>query len=113
MKKFSLAAIARSELREAVNASNGRAARTVFGGHEHVMRQTVMALALAQGTELQEHENPGEATILVISGRIRVSSGGEQWEGRSQDLLILPRGRIQVTALEESSILLSVAKSGR
>ncbi|MFY9678268.1 cupin domain-containing protein [Glutamicibacter protophormiae] len=111
MKKFSLAAIARSELREAVNASNGRAARTVFGGHEHVMRQTVMALA--QGTELQEHENPGEATILVISGRIRVSSGGEQWEGRSQDLLILPRGRIQVTALEESSILLSVAKSGR
>ncbi|GGL85935.1 cupin domain-containing protein [Glutamicibacter protophormiae] len=111
MKKFSLAAIARSELREAVNASNGRAARTVFGGHEHVMRQTVMALA--QGTELQEHENPGEATILVISGRIRVSSGGEQWEGRSQDLLILPSGRIQVTALEESSILLSVAKSGR
>ncbi len=111
MKKFSLAAIARSELREAVNASNGRAARTVFGGHEHVMRQTVMALA--QGTELQEHENPGEATILVISGRIRVSSGGEQWEGRSQDLLILPSGRIQVTALEESSILLNVAKSGR
>ena len=111
MKKFSLAAIARTELREAVNASNGRAARTVFGGHEHVMRQTVMALA--RGTELQEHENPGEATILVISGRIRISSGGEQWEGRSQDLLVLPNGRIQVTALEESSILLSVAKNAR
>lgn len=49
----------------------------------------------------------------MISGRIRISSGGEQWEGRSQDLLVLPDGRIQVTALEESSILLSVAKNGR
>ncbi|WP_313814929.1 LuxR family transcriptional regulator [Glutamicibacter sp.] len=108
MKKFSLTAIARAELREAFNASNGRAARTVFGGHEHTLRQTV--IALLEGTELQEHENPGEATVLILSGRIQVSSDGEYWEGRSQDLLILPHGRTQITALEESSILLSVAK---
>lgn len=111
MKKFSLAAIARSELREAGQASNGRSARTVFGGHEHVLRQTV--IALAAGTALQEHENPGEATVLVLSGRIQLSSDGERWEGRSQDLLLLPHGRTQITALEESSVLLSVAKTRR
>lgn len=111
MKKFSLTAIARAELREAVSSANGRAARTVFGGHEHTLRQTV--IALASGTQLQEHENPGEATVLVLRGRIRISSEGQQWEGRDQDLLILPAGRAQITALEESSILLSVAKVER
>jgi len=110
MKKFSLTAIARAELREASTSSNGRAARTVFGGHEHTLRQTV--IALAAGTELQEHENPGEATVLVMGGRIRISSNNEQWEGRDQDLLILPEGKTQITALEDSSILLSVAKLG-
>ena len=54
MKKFSLTAIARAELREASTSSNGRAARTVFGGHEHTLRQTV--IALAAGTELQERQ---------------------------------------------------------
>jgi len=35
-------------------------AHTVYGGHEHVLRQTV--IALVGGSRLEEHENPGEAT---------------------------------------------------
>ncbi|RWZ83027.1 MULTISPECIES: LuxR family transcriptional regulator [unclassified Glutamicibacter] len=111
MKKFSLTAIARAQLRDAENAGNGRAASTVFGGHEHTLRQTV--IGIKAGTELQEHANPGEATLLVLDGRVTVSSMGNQWEGRSQDLIVLPEGRLKISATEDSSVLLTVAKIDR
>lgn len=111
MKKFSLTAIARTQMQTAATVSSGRAASTVFGGHEHTLRQTV--IGLAAGTELKEHINPGEATVMVLSGRIRLNSGGESWEARTGDLLAMPPGYSQITALEESSLLLSVAKTDR
>lgn len=111
MKKFSLTAIARTHLRTAASASSGRSASTVFGGHEHTLRQTV--IGLAAGTKLKEHLNPGEATVLVLSGRIRLSSGEDQWDGRTGDLLVLPSDTSQITALEESAVLLTVAKTDR
>ncbi len=111
MKKFSLTAMARYQMQRAAQVSSGRSATTVFGGHEHTLRQTV--IGLAAGTELKEHVNPGEATILVLSGRIRLTSGHEHWEGRTGDLLVLPSGNSQITALEESGILLNVAKIDR
>ncbi|WP_413455278.1 LuxR family transcriptional regulator [Glutamicibacter sp. FR1] len=111
MKKFSLTAIARAQLRDAEHAGNGRAASTVFGGHEHTLRQTV--IGIKAGTELQEHVNPGEATLLVLGGRVTVSSMGNQWEGRSQDLIVLPEGRLKISATEDSSVLLTVAKIDR
>lgn len=111
MKKFSLTAIARTQLQEAAATSHGRAASTVFGGNEHTLRQTVMGLVA--GTELQEHPNPGEATVMVLQGRIRLSSGTQSWEGRTGDLLVMPAGTSQITALEDSGLLLSVAKTDR
>ena len=65
MEKFSLEALGREQLELAV-AGNGRSSHTVYGGHEHVLRQTL--LALTTGTSLAEHENPGEATVLVLRG---------------------------------------------
>ena len=111
MKKFSLTAMARTQMQLAAKASSGRSANTVFGGHEHTLRQTV--IGLAAGTELNEHSNPGEATVLVLSGRIVLASDAEHWEGRTGDLLVLPSGRSQISALEESGVLLSVAKIDR
>lgn len=111
MKKFSLTAIARTQMQAAARISSGRSASTVFGGHEHTLRQTVMGLAA--GTELKEHVNPGEATVLVLSGRIRLTSGSHQWEGRTGDMLVMPTGTSQITAIEESALLLNVAKTDR
>ena len=62
VQKSSLDALARELLAAACASSSGRAARTVHGGHEHVLRQTV--IALAAGQTLAEHENPGEATVM-------------------------------------------------
>ena len=55
MQKESLAALARHHLEQALAAASGRSAHTVYGGHEHVLRQTLVARA---GTSLDEHENP-------------------------------------------------------
>ena len=37
MEKSSLTALARQQLKIAQQASNGRSAKTVYGGHEHVL----------------------------------------------------------------------------
>lgn len=108
MDKLSLVATARELTRKAETSSNGRAAETVFGGHEHVLRQTV--IALIKGESLAEHENPGEATVHVLAGRVRLVSGSTDWEGRTGDLIAVPAGRHSLEAMETSAVLLTVAK---
>lgn len=109
MEKFSLDAIAREQAKRAAATPAGRSAETVYGGHEHTLRQTV--LALTAGTSLAEHETPGEATVQVLSGRIRLTAGDTAWEGRSGDLLVVPGTRHAVHAVEDSAILLTVSKA--
>lgn len=108
MQKISLEALARQQVELAADAPSGRAADTVYGGHEKVLRQTV--IGLRQGTQLAEHENPGEATVQVLRGRVRMAAGETSWEARSGDLLVVPDARHSLEALEESAILLTVAK---
>ncbi|MBT3154727.1 cupin domain-containing protein [Streptomyces sp. CHD11] len=110
MQKLSLDALAREHLERAAAASNGRSATTVYGGHEHTLRQTL--LALTAGTGLAEHENPGEATLLVLRGRVRLTSGDTEWEGRSGDLIAIPPARHALEALEDAAVILTVAKLG-
>lgn len=111
MKKFSLTAIGRRHLDTARRVTSGRSANTVYGGHEHVLRQTV--IALAAGQELNEHLNPGEATVLVLNGRIRLATQTDRWDGRDGDLLVVPPGLYSVRATEDSVVLLTVAKTDR
>ena len=107
MEKLSLTALVREQLNLARQASSGRSAHTVYGGHEHTLRQTL--IALGSGRTLDEHENPGEATIHVLHGRVRLSSADASWEGSSGDLLIVPDARHALEALEDSAVLLTAA----
>ncbi|GAB3285093.1 cupin domain-containing protein [Sinomonas notoginsengisoli] len=108
MRKFSLDALAREHLDAAASGSSGRSASTVYGGHEQRLRQTLVALTA--GTTLAEHESPGEATVIVLRGRISLDSNGEAWEGRTGDLIAVPPSRHSVHAAEDSVILLTVVK---
>ena len=108
MEKLSLEALAREQMKAATAAPAGRSARTVYGGHEHVLRQTLMALTA--GSSMSEHENPGEATVHVLHGRVRLASGPDSWEGRKGDLLIVPLAPHSLQAAENAAVLLTVAK---
>lgn len=108
MKKISLDAIAREQASKAAAAASGRSAETVFGGHEHVLRQTV--IAMNAGEDLSEHENPGEATVLVLAGRVELSGQVHSWEGRKGDLIMVPDERHTLHAVEDCAVLLTVVK---
>ncbi len=105
MQKMSLDALAREHLEAARRSSAGRAAATVYGGHERALRQTVVALRA--GIALDEHDNPGEATLQVLTGRVTLTSGSDSWQARSGDLIIIPNTRHSVHADEDSAILLT------
>jgi quercetin dioxygenase-like cupin family protein len=81
----------------------------VYGGHETTLRQTV--IALVEGAQLAEHDNPGEATLQVVSGRVRLSAGDTSWEGRNGDLLVVPQRPHDLLALTDAVVLLSVGLS--
>jgi len=108
MDKTSLTALARQQLKLAAASSSGRSSQTVFGGHQRHLRQTV--IALGAGKSLAEHDSPGEATMLVLTGKLALICGEDSWKGSTGDMLIIPAARHSVEALEDVAFLLTVAK---
>jgi len=111
MESLSLIELADEQLAGARAAKSGRAAHTVHGGHDHLLRQTVIALVAGQG--LAEHESPGQATLQVLRGRVRISTADEVWSGAVGDFLVLPAERHGLHADDDSVVLLTVLADSR
>ncbi|OBI44356.1 LuxR family transcriptional regulator [Mycobacterium kyorinense] len=109
MDSVSLTSLAAEQLAKAREAHSGRAAHTIHGGHALELRQTV--LALLSGQELAEHDSPGEATLQVLQGHVRLTAGDEAWEGKTGDHVTIPPRRHALESLEDSVIILTVVKN--
>lgn len=101
-----LGSLADELLAQARTAHAGRGARTVYGGADHGLRQT--AIALTEGSELAEHESPGEATLQVLVGRVRLVSDLGTVEASAGDLVAIPDARHSLAALADAVVLLTV-----
>jgi quercetin dioxygenase-like cupin family protein len=110
MESLSLNELADEQLAAARAASSGRSAQTLYGGQEHALRQTLVALAA--GRVLDEHESPGQATLQVLRGRARLLAGEAAWELRAGDYAHIPNQRHGLEAVEDSVVLLTVAVAG-
>ena len=109
MESISLSSLAAEKLAEAGRSHSGRAAHTIHGGHTHELRQTV--LALLAGHDLSEHDSPGEASLQVLQGHVRLTTGDDTWEGKAGDYVVIPAERHALHAIEDSVIMLTVLKS--
>lgn len=109
MESISLTSLATEQLNQAREAHSGRASHTIHGGHTHELRQTVMALLA--GRELAEHDSPGQASLQVLTGHVRLTAGDDSWDGKTGDYVVIPPKRHSLQALDDSVVLLTVFKS--
>ena len=100
-----LADVAEQLVADLPGHASGRTARTVLSGH--VLRAAV--IALADGTELGEHDSPRGASLLCITGSVTVRSGQQEWRVEPGQLVAVPPTRHSVEAHGDSTILLTVA----
>jgi len=103
----SLTQLGQEHLAAATGSTSGRSAVTIFGGQEHDMRQTL--IALVAGKRLHEHESPDEATLQVLQGEVRLTAGADSWSGAAGDHLVIPPERHALEAVTDAVVLLTVA----
>jgi quercetin dioxygenase-like cupin family protein len=103
-------ALASELLEKATSENAGRAARTLPHPVDG-LRQTL--IALRESAELDEHESPGAASLMVIRGRVRIVAGDDSIELGPHQIAPIPDQRHSLTAVEQSVILLSVAVPAR
>jgi quercetin dioxygenase-like cupin family protein len=108
MDLISLAQLGDEHLEKAGSSPQGRSAHTVVGGRTRTLRH--LLLALKAGEELADHEAPGEATLLVLRGRVALGTGTDEATLAQLELLEIPDERHHVRALEDSVVVLTVAK---
>ncbi len=107
METSSLTSLADHHLQAAQASRAGRSAVTVYGGQQHDLRQTLIAMTAR--TVLGEHEAPGEATLQVVRGRVRLRAGEEEWSLDTGDLMAIPPQRHDLAAEDDAVVLLTVA----
>ncbi|HTM03651.1 MAG TPA: AraC family ligand binding domain-containing protein [Vicinamibacterales bacterium] len=86
--------------------STGHNARTLV---KHADLRVVL-IAVQRNARMPEHQTEGRVSVHVIAGHVQVHASGRTFNLRAGGLLALdPAIRHDVTAIEESTILLTIA----
>lgn len=94
-------------LAKARDANSGRAAQSLRSGRDVKLRQTVIALAHGRG--LNDHVAPGEATLHVLVGSVRLRWEEQAVQLRAGDWIDLPDALHALDAETDAVVLLTVA----
>jgi quercetin dioxygenase-like cupin family protein len=106
MDTTSLTDMARTLIERAREAAHGRSAQTVHGGHDRVLRQTV--IALRAGETLHESRSTRDATLQVLAGRVRLTIGATALDAVAGEHLTVPADQHTLGAVDDSAMLLTV-----
>lgn len=107
MEPTPLPDLAEGLLAKAHESSAGRAAETLHAVEGGRLRQTV--IALRSGAALSEHQSPGEATLQVLTGAVRLAWSDGELHLSAGQLAAIPPQRHGLDATEDAVVLLTVA----
>jgi len=102
----SLTQLAEELLEQARTSSSGRGAKSVHGGREHALRQTLMAIRAGEG--LPEHPNPGEATLQMLHGTAVLKTARSAGTLNAGDFVVIPDELHSLDVIEDAVFLLTV-----
>lgn len=88
--------------------SAGRSSQVIRAADKGVLTQ--VAIALTAGNGLSQHENPGEALLLVLQGKVQLSTADESWELGQWNRIAIPQTLHELVALTDSVVILTMAR---
>lgn len=99
MEKQALGQVADQQL-EAAGSKGGLSTALLVQGENSTVFQVL--LALTRGGVLDDHDNPGDATLQVVRGRMRLSVGDEALDLDEGDYVVIPHVVHRVEGLTDS-----------
>ncbi|BAU97056.1 cupin domain-containing protein [Corynebacterium suranareeae] len=93
-------------MEKAAQAHSGRATHVFRAIPKGSLSQVL--LALRKDHELSEHENPGEALLHVLKGRVRLVVGDQSIDLGEDDHVVIPQHHHSLIALEDAAVFLTV-----
>lgn len=104
MADMMLQTLGSEKLEAARQAPAGRSATTLHSGKH--LRQTL--IALTQGTRMDKHQSPGDATIMCLRGQVTMRCGDDSVKVTEGHLTDIPARRHDLVADTDALVLLTV-----
>lgn len=108
MSSVDLNALGSEVLQRAADSPNGHATQLVHSASDVGLAQVL--LAIREGHEFADHANPGEATLQVLSGRMRLTAEDEGWTVSAGEVVVIPHRRHAVLAEKDSVAILTIVR---